>query len=441
METRANYAMIGAFTLAVLAAAFMFVYWFSGGRSKTGEKVYHVVFSSSVSGLTRGSQVKFNGLRVGEVTQIQLVPEDPSKVRAIIEVESITPVNTDTKARLEFQGLTGIATIALSGGNSGAAPLLGEDAKPGTIMAEASDFQNVLELAQKIAARADTTLGRIDKLIADNEASVSRTIRNAETFSNALAENADGVKSFMSAVASLGKTIEPVVQNLQELTKNINTRVAAIDPEQLKTLVASANRVAGQMEKLLTDGGPSLTAALKNIEDVSKTLADNKDGIRQFIASMSNIGKSIEPAVASFEKVVKDVGLRVEAVSPQQVSQIAENTDKLIATLRGSADKIDGVLTGIEKLLGSGDTNSVIKEISEAAIAFRTLSNNLDKRTRELTISIRQFTGPGLRQYEALAQDGRRTLEQINRAVRSLEKNPQQFIFGSKPAIPEYSGR
>ena len=52
-----------------------------------------------------------------------------------------------------------------------------------------------------------------------------------------------------------------------------------------------------------------------------------------------------------------------------------------------------------------------------------------------------QFTGPGLRQYEALANDGRRTLEQINRTVRSIERNPQQFIFGSKPAIPEYSGR
>lgn len=441
METRANYALIGAFTLAVIAAAFMFIYWFSGGRSKQGEKVYEVVFSSSVSGLSRGAQVKFNGLRVGEVSRIDLLPNDPSKVRAIIEVDPLTPVNADTKARLEFQGLTGIASIALSGGTSNATPLTGTTAKPGSIIAETSDFQNVLEMVQKIAGRADGTLARIEKIIADNEASVSRTIRNAETFSNALAENADGVKAFMTSISTLGKTIEPVVANLQELTKNVNARVAAIDIEQVKTLVASATKTFAEIEKFVGANSPSLSASFKNIEDVTKTLADNREGIKQFIASVSTIGKSIEPAVASFEKVIKDIGVRVESVTPDQIKSISANTDKLIATLRGSADKIDGVLTGIEKLLGSGDTNSVIAEISEAAKAFRNLSNNLDKRTRELTVSIRQFTGPGLRQYEALAQEGRKTLEQINRAVRSMEKNPQQFIFGAKPSIPEYSGR
>lgn len=441
METRANYAMIGAFTLSVIAAAFMFIYWFSGGRSKQGEKVYEVVFSSSVSGLSRGAQVKFNGLRVGEVSRIELMPSDPSKVRAIIEVDPLTPVNADTKARLEFQGLTGIASIALSGGASGATPLNGTVAKLASITAESSDFQNVLEMVQKIASRADGTLARIEKIIADNEASVSRTIRNAETFSNALAENADGVKAFMNSIATLGKTIEPVVANLQELTKNVNARVAAIDIEQVKSLMASATKTFSEIEKFVGANSLSLSASFKNIEDVTKTLADNREGIKQFIASVSTIGKSIEPAVASFEKVIKDIGVRVEAVTPEQIKSISANTDKLIATLRGSADKIDGVLTGIEKLLGSGDTNSVIAEISEAAKAFRNLSNNLDKRTRELTVSIRQFTGPGLRQYEALAQEGRKTLEQINRAVRSMEKNPQQFIFGAKPSIPEYSGR
>ena len=177
-------------------------------------------------------------------------------------------------------------------------------AKPASITAESSDFQNVLEMVQKIASRADGTLSRIEKIIADNEASVSRTIRNAETFSNALAENADGVKAFMNSISTLGKTIEPVVANLQELTKNVNARVAAIDIEQVKSLMASATKTFSEIEKFIGANSPSLSASFKNIEDVTKTLADNREGIKQFIASVSTIGKSIEPAVASFEKVI-----------------------------------------------------------------------------------------------------------------------------------------
>lgn len=355
METRANHAMIGLFTLAVISTAFMFVYWFSGARSQSGLKTYQVIFSSSVSGLSRGAQVLFNGLRVGEVTRIELVPQDPGKVAALIEIDGRTPIKTDTKVRLEFQGLTGVASIALTGGSPGSPEVAAQPGQPPTLTADSSDFQNVLEAVQRIAGKADSTLSKIDQLIAENSAPISASIRNVESFTRALNENSEGVKQFMSSIGNLGKTLEPTIANIEKLTADLNLRVAAVDPEKVKSIVAHADQIA--------------------------------------------------------------------------------------ATLRGSADKLDKVLTSADNLLGSGDTKSVIAEISDAARAFRTLSENLDKRTRELTASIKQFTGPGLRQYEALANDGRRTLEQLNRTVRSIERNPQQFIFGAKPTIPEYSGR
>lgn len=441
METRANYAMIGMFTLAVIATAFLFVYWFSGGRSQSGDKIYQIMFTSSVSGLSRGAQVTFNGLKVGEVTRIDLVPNEPGKVSALIEIDGRTPIKADTKVRLEFQGLTGVASVALAGGTPGAATVTGEPGKYPVLNADSSDFQNVLEAVQRIAGKADSTLTKIDQLISENSGPVSNTIKNVETFSKALSENADGVKAFMASISSLGKTIEPVAANLQELTKNINDRVKAIDADQLKSFVDNASKLAAQLDKLVTDNQASFSATLKNVESFSQALAENKDGVKQFVDTISNLGKTIEPVVANIDKLTADVSTRVNAVDTDKIKSILANTDTLAATLKGSADKLEKVLTGIDNLLGSGDTKSVIAEISDAAKAFRVLSQNLDKRTRELTVSIKQFTGPGLRQYEALANDGRRTLEQINRAVRSIEKNPQQFIFGSKPAIPEYSGR
>src|SRR5215218_4441444 len=124
METRANYALIGVFTLAVIAAAFGFVYWFSGGDRGQSKQSIRVVFSGSVSGLSKGSAALFNGLRVGEVTDIGLFPDDPRRVTSIIQVEASTPIRADTRARLEYQGLTGVAQIALTGGEAGAPPLV-----------------------------------------------------------------------------------------------------------------------------------------------------------------------------------------------------------------------------------------------------------------------------------------------------------------------------
>ena len=106
METKANYTLIGAFTLGIIASAFLFVFWFSGTRDEH-RNVFSVIFSGSVSGLSRGSQVLFNGLRVGEVTAIDIMESDPSRVEALISISPRAKVTSDTRARLEFQGLTG----------------------------------------------------------------------------------------------------------------------------------------------------------------------------------------------------------------------------------------------------------------------------------------------------------------------------------------------
>src|SRR3954452_15451437 len=116
METRAPFAIVGAFVLAAIVAVFGFVYWLHNSGGLGPRTAYHVQFDGSVPGLVVGAGVLFNGIRVGEVTDLGLAPETPRRVNATISVASTTPVRSDTKVGLEFQGLTGIPVIALEGG-------------------------------------------------------------------------------------------------------------------------------------------------------------------------------------------------------------------------------------------------------------------------------------------------------------------------------------
>src|SRR3954471_15338126 len=116
METRAPFVAVGAFVLAALVAVFGFVYWLYNAGGLGPPTAYHVQFDGPVPGLLVGAGVLFNGIRVGEVMDLGLAPDNPRRVNATISVASTTPVRADTKVGLEFQGLTGVPVIAMEGG-------------------------------------------------------------------------------------------------------------------------------------------------------------------------------------------------------------------------------------------------------------------------------------------------------------------------------------
>src|SRR6185369_3931580 len=117
METRANYVLIGLFTVAVVVGVFGFIYWFQSLNGTGDRAFYRVQFEGSVAGLRTGASVLFNGIRVGEVTDLKLDPQRPTQVTAGIAVDRTVSVRPDTEVGLEFQGLTGIAALSLKGGN------------------------------------------------------------------------------------------------------------------------------------------------------------------------------------------------------------------------------------------------------------------------------------------------------------------------------------
>ncbi len=193
METRARYALIGLFILAVIAASFGFVYWLENKGGFSQRETYLVKFQGSVSGLLVGSAVLFNGLRVGEVTQLGLNAASPQDVTAMIAVERGTPIRSDTVVSIETQGLTGGGAVALKGGTSSSPVVSGEDGAPPTLIAEPQAGQDWTQAARD-------AFQHVDEILAQNADSLRSAIANIDTFAGALARNSDKVDGILAGL-------------------------------------------------------------------------------------------------------------------------------------------------------------------------------------------------------------------------------------------------
>lgn len=179
METKANYLMIGGFMLGVLAFAFIFIFWISNFAG--GGKRYLIVFESSVAGLTSGSNVGFNGIKVGEVRSFALDPEDARKVQVLITVSDDTPVREDSRASIQSLGLTGGSGIQITPGTP-SSPLLvatAEDPIP-VIPAKRGAGLGLFDAAPAALNSATVFLERLDDLVAANEKAITSTLANVE---------------------------------------------------------------------------------------------------------------------------------------------------------------------------------------------------------------------------------------------------------------------
>ncbi|HZP76345.1 MAG TPA: MlaD family protein [Pseudolabrys sp.] len=284
METKANYVLIGAFTLAVVAGVFGFVYWFQNVGGPGERTFYRIVFDGSVSGLRTGASVLFNGIRVGEVTELRLDPKKPQQVVATIGIDKAVAVREDTDVGLEFQGLTGIASVALRGGTAGAKLLTGSKEAPPMLAAAPGAAQDVTQGARE-------TLRRIDQLIVDNRDALHSSLENLQKFTETLAHNSERIDRIAEGLQNLtggddGKSgevnetvrsVRALVDNLDkrtdEITKSIN-QFASAGTKQLTTIGADARRVLNTADQTLKniDRNPSrlLFGGSSSSDDASK---------------------------------------------------------------------------------------------------------------------------------------------------------------------------
>jgi phospholipid/cholesterol/gamma-HCH transport system substrate-binding protein len=259
METKANYVLIGFFTLGVLAAGFAFVHWFRSIGRATVSASYHVVFQGPVGGLRTGATVLFNGMRVGEVSGLELNREDPKQVIATVKIDANTPVRNDTVVGLDFQGLTGIASIGLKGGDPTAGPLPeGPDGVP-MLVADAAATQDITASAREV-------LRKVDTFVSENSGSIHTSLKNVEEFTATLKSNSARLDrilaSFDKSMAGVelltGAGEDGKPGQISETLKSFRTLADDVDQKTLKHL-----------DGLITDGRRALSTfdtAVRNFD-------------------------------------------------------------------------------------------------------------------------------------------------------------------------------
>ena len=290
METKANYVLIGAFTIIVAAALLLFGLWAAKYSSERSWQEYQVVFREAVTGLSVGSPVQYNGIAVGSITKLSLAPNDPRQVIARIRLESSTPVKTDTRAKLAITSLTGPAIIQLSGGTPQAPSLTSVDKR------EAPVIQTAPSALQNIADTANRIVERLDQVLSDqNVARIAATLENLETISGSMADRDEGLQSLIAsardAARNLDATLDTTNGTIQRLDRNL---VKQLPPllEKLDATLSKLDSAAGNADAILgenraainsfaSDGlgqlGPTLTELRRLIRDL-RQVSDRLEG-------------------------------------------------------------------------------------------------------------------------------------------------------------------
>jgi len=253
METKANYLMIGGFVLGVLAFAFVFVFWISNFAS--GGKRYRIVFERSVAGLTSGSSVAFNGIKVGEVQTFALDPKDGRKVQVVISVDDKTPVREDSRASIQSRGLTGGTGIQITPGTPKSPLLVPTDKDPIPTIQAARGGGGLFDAAPAALNSATAFIQRLDDLVAANEDAINSTMSNVDQFttmlkdqnekiSQTIKELQDGAKSFNELTSKLDTNVDGLTQQAKQGMQNFNATM-----DEAHRAAITLNRILEKFEQ------------------------------------------------------------------------------------------------------------------------------------------------------------------------------------------------
>jgi phospholipid/cholesterol/gamma-HCH transport system substrate-binding protein len=287
METRAHHVIIGLFTVIGVAALLAFGVWLARPAADRSYDYYIIAFDRPVSGLSVGNRVEYSGVRVGEVIDLDLNPEDPRRVRAKIRVDQETPVNVDTEADLALANISGAMKIQLQGGTPQSPRLKGDAESPPVITAEASTIAEVLDTSEELIISVGNLLDSANELLSEeNVARVSQTLANLEQTTAVIAAQRDDIGE---ALAQLSTAMEEVSQLLR------NTDAALNAPEegvltQAAEAAATLESASERVDRLLAENEGALSRGMQSFGELEPALIE----LRGALGNLNRITARLE---------------------------------------------------------------------------------------------------------------------------------------------------
>jgi phospholipid/cholesterol/gamma-HCH transport system substrate-binding protein len=305
METRSNYILVGAVTLAMLVGLLIFTVWIAGLSNKE-TKCYDIYFTEAVGGLNKGSNVTFSGVPVGQISKISLLPERPEFIWVRIEVERDTPVLQGTTASIHGVGFTGVSEIQLAGAARGARPIsqAGPQGCP-VIPSSTSGLGALLNSAPELIERIQRLTERLTELLSDkNQNSISDILENLDRTSRVLADRApelgQAITEARVAVRNAGVAAEQVGA-LANNTNQLVTEQGRPAVQNLNKAIASVQQAADNLNSMITDARPGvqnfskstlpeLNQTVTQMRQLTQSLQDLSDRVNQ-----GGVGSALGP--------------------------------------------------------------------------------------------------------------------------------------------------
>jgi len=344
METRANFILIGAFTLAAIIGTLGFFIWLSSVQIDRQYATYGILFDD-VSGLDPSGDVLFNGLSVGKVTGINLHEGDASKVFVTIEIDSSTPVRANTVAQVQSQGVTGVAYISLSGGTPGAALLAAEEGGLPIIPSERSTVQLLVQDAPDLLVQAHDLMAELQALLGpENQSRVAGILGNLESSSGRLDQALTDFSEISGTVNEATGEISRFTRKLDSITGSVQTTLSRAD-----AALASAQSAFETAETSIA----ATDAAIRNVEgafDAAQNLL--RDTLPPLLEDLSNtLGRADDAIVdlqqrggSTLDGFAETSGLLNARLS--ELEQTLREADRAFASVTGASDNFDALVSG-----------------------------------------------------------------------------------------------
>ncbi len=281
METKVNFAVVGAFVLLLGTALVAAVLWLaSGGAFQKEYDVYQAVVDESVAGLNLNAPVKYNGVDVGKVKEIRLDSGSPERVILLFAIERGTPIREDTVAVLKTQGLTGIAYVELSGGARDSPPLrAAADAKYPEIRTTPSLGARLENVLTTVLAKLDSTSSSINALLSgENQAAFKSTLADLASVARTIAARKNEIDAGIThAARTLENTarttaqLDPMIDRIQrsaEAVEKMGNEVARTSASTGKTV----NSIGADVKRFTAETMPELERLLGELNALSISL-------------------------------------------------------------------------------------------------------------------------------------------------------------------------